>query len=107
MYAQAVEVTHLSESALQDYVWVANAVDYATRNPNLSWTHHRIVARLSADKQALELREAQILGYSTRAFASIIQAEYPDNGHTSTRAEHPDTPQFCPTCGQPWPDDDA
>jgi hypothetical protein len=50
-YSQAVDVTGQSYQSLANYVWVSKAVDKDRRVAGLSWTHHRIVAKLDPEKQ--------------------------------------------------------
>jgi hypothetical protein len=50
-YAQAVDVTGQSYQALANYVWVSKAVGKERRVSGLSWTHHRVVAKLDPEKQ--------------------------------------------------------
>jgi hypothetical protein len=57
-YAQAMEVTGHSYQSLANYAWVSKAVPIDRRVTGLSWTHHRIVARLDSEQQALMLQRA-------------------------------------------------
>jgi hypothetical protein len=50
-YSQAVDVTGQSYQSLANYVWVSKAVDKDRRIAGLSWTHHRVVAKLDPEKQ--------------------------------------------------------
>ena len=57
-YAQAMEVTGHSYQSLANYAWVAKAVPIDRRVSGLSWTHHRIVARLEPEQQTIMLERA-------------------------------------------------
>lgn len=57
-YAQAMEVTGQSYQSLANYAWVSKAVPIDRRESGLSWTHHRIVARLDPDQQTAMLKRA-------------------------------------------------
>lgn len=58
-YAQAMEATGHSYQALANYAWVSNAIPMINRQPLLSWTHHRAVARLDPSEQSRALMLAQ------------------------------------------------
>lgn len=108
MYAQAIEVTQLSESTLQDYVWVASKVDYSVRTEQLSWSHHKVVAREYFSTQPWlqkqELQEAIDYRFGYRTFEHDLRERYPEafNGQQLGQG---DTVRYCPTCGQVWEDD--
>ncbi len=50
-YSQACDVTGQSYQSLANYVWVSKSVTKDRRVPGLSWTHHRVVAKLDPEKQ--------------------------------------------------------
>jgi hypothetical protein len=50
-YSQAMDATGHSYQALANYCWVSKSVPIDVRQPGLSWTHHRIVAKLPPDEQ--------------------------------------------------------
>jgi hypothetical protein len=58
-YSQAMESTGHSYQALANYAWVARSVPHSNRVPGLSWTHHRVVARLESNEQTSWLNAAQ------------------------------------------------
>ena len=58
--------------SLADYSWVARKVEFSLRNENLSWTHHRHVAKLDPDKQEYWLNRAEKESWSERDLANGI-----------------------------------
>lgn len=50
-YSQAMDATGHSYQALANYCWVSKSVPIGVRQPGLSWTHHRIVAKLPLAEQ--------------------------------------------------------
>lgn len=75
MYAQAIEITGLSESVLQNYKWVADKIPPERRRPSLSWSIHRVVAPFMLDDQERWLGEAQDAGYTVNELLRAIQTE--------------------------------
>ena len=98
-YAQGLDATGWDYQRLADCAWVARAVPFSVRNENLSWTHHRYVARFkNPDLQRQELSEAERYQYTTREFRQILKADYPpDKQNHNTPAQ----PEMCECCGQP------
>jgi len=100
-YAQAMDETGIDYQRLADYVWVAKAVPFSVRKEKLSWSHHKEVARFSADPptQRNLLDHAAALQLSAKQLRVDIRDLYgnpPPNGAT------PD-PEVCPYCGQSLP----
>ncbi len=58
MYAQALETTNYDYATLADAKWVASRVELSRRRETLSWSHHRDVAALEAEKQEIWLDKA-------------------------------------------------
>ena len=56
--AQALDSIGLELATIEVYAWVAKKVAPERRHANLSWTHHRLVAELSARDQAKWLKRA-------------------------------------------------
>lgn len=75
MYAQAIEITGLSESVLQNYKWVSDKIPPERRRRSLSWSIHRVVAPLMPDDQERWLGEAQDAGYTVNELLRAIQTE--------------------------------
>tara|TARA_R110000868_G_scaffold21307_2_gene88522 strand:- start:3015 stop:3683 length:669 start_codon:yes stop_codon:yes gene_type:complete len=63
MYVQAIEVTGWKLDRLQQCKWVAGRVESCTRVQELSYTHHRLVAKLPEEEQAMWLAEAKGWGW--------------------------------------------
>lgn len=57
-YAQAIELTGSKIEALKQYKWVAGRIPPDRRFSELSWTHHRLVAKLEEDDQDTWLHRA-------------------------------------------------
>lgn len=65
MYAQAILVTDWAYQRLADAKWVAAAVPQENRRDNLTWTHHKHVAKLPPVAQDEWLAQADENGWST------------------------------------------
>jgi hypothetical protein len=52
LYREAIRLTGLDNQTLWSYVYVARKVPASLRNKDLSWEHHKIVAKLPAREQA-------------------------------------------------------
>ena len=63
-FSQACE-GHISAEMLQRYESVARRVPAEVRNPNLSWSAHAAVARLSPEEQRLMLHRAEENGWNS------------------------------------------
>ena len=74
-YAQAVDVTGQSYQSLANYVWVSKAVDKDRRVAGLSWTHHRIVAKLDPDKQTELLKRAKAEDWTITTLMEEVRGE--------------------------------
>lgn len=74
-YSQAMEVTGHSYQSLANYAWVAKAVDMQRRVSGLSWTHHRLVARLEPEQQTEMLQKALNEKLSVTALGDEIRGE--------------------------------
>jgi len=51
MYSQLVDSSDYAFNSLQDMMWVARSVAPMVRREELTWSHHREVAKLEIDKQ--------------------------------------------------------
>ena len=80
LYREAVRLTGCDLTTLQHYAYVARRVPRSLRNADISWEHHRKVAKLrdDADKRRwLQLAAEKLLAdhpLSLRLFARSIQA---------------------------------
>ena len=50
-YQEAIRTTGLDVALLRDYAYVSRRVHLSRRTDKLSWTHHRLVAKLPPEKQ--------------------------------------------------------
>lgn len=73
-YAQLSDMTSLKEQTLYDYLYVASHIEISIRNENLSWSHHRLVAKFAPHEQAYWLDRALAEHLSVQ---DLRQAIYP------------------------------
>ncbi len=80
LYGEALRLTGLDRSTLATYAYVARRVPSSLRNEDLSWEHHKAVAKLEEDDQkrwlqiAFEQGEAQLGFVPTRRLRKSITA---------------------------------
>lgn len=80
IYQEALRLTGLDRTTLMTYAYVARRVPSSLRNEQLSWEHHKAVAKLTVDqqKQWLEIAEThgdeQLGPVSTRRLRKSITA---------------------------------
>lgn len=80
IYQAALALTGLDRTTLTTYAYVARRVPPSLRNEQLSWEHHKAVAKLDSDEQhhwlnlALENGDAQFGAVSTRRLRKSINA---------------------------------
>jgi hypothetical protein len=95
-YEQALEATGRSVGGLYNLKWVAEKVRPEVRRADLSWSHHREVAKLPPEEQAAWLARAVEGRWSVDLLRSTIRAEtdlttwrdpQPVGSGVSTRAE--------------------
>lgn len=75
-------------STLMNYRWVSGQVKYTTRVENLSWAHHRAVAKFDTEQQEYYLSESIKNGWTTRDLYRELRENNPDDGLC-----------ICPICG--------
>ncbi len=73
MYAQALETTDYEYQTLKDAKWVAGKIELSLRNDNLTFNHHKEVAKLSPEQQEHWLDTAEAEGWSVRELRKAIQ----------------------------------
>lgn len=114
-YAQAVELTGLSYETLADYCHVARNVPFSLRNEKLSWSHHKVVARLTHDRQRHWLAWAAKTNKTVNELRQVVSFNEPalnhhrlswsepvelsQNGHPSIHEVDDDEP---PTNNEPY-----
>jgi hypothetical protein len=102
MYHQALEETGRSAGGLYTLKWVAEKVGPEVRRADLSWSHHREVAKLPPDEQATWLARAVAGRWSVDLLRSTIQAKDlstwrdPEPVGASTTTEPPSPPVLTP-----------
>lgn len=72
-YAQAVEDTGYTYQALADFAYVCSRVRFSSRNENLRFTHHKVVAPLEPDEQEALLRAAAEGTWSVQALREAVR----------------------------------
>jgi hypothetical protein len=71
-YRIAVERLQLDYDRIRDYVYVASRVGKGVRRADLSWRHHRLVAKLDPAEQLDWLARAAEQKWSTRELAEAL-----------------------------------
>ena len=75
MYSQLLDETDYAYQSLKDMAWVANAIAPQTRRSELTWSHHREVAKLDQAKQELYLDQAVLNSMSVKVLRDTILKE--------------------------------
>ena len=72
-HAQAIGMAGVEHKTLRNWQWVARRVPAELRNPELSWSHHRIVADLDNPADIRDvLKRADHEGWTTRELAQAV-----------------------------------
>ncbi len=71
-YKQAMEMTGFEYQTINQFKWVASRIQPITRVINLSFAHHRAVAKYEPEQQQLLLGKADELGLSVKQFITQI-----------------------------------
>lgn len=74
-YRAAIASLELNYDRARDYAYVSGNVPAAVRRADLSWTHHRAVARLIPDDQETWLARAVTEGWSTRELLDALSSK--------------------------------
>jgi hypothetical protein len=76
-YEEAIRTTGLDVAILRDYAYVSRHVHMSRRTDKLSWTHHRLVAKLPPEKQRhwLELAAKHPERISVKRLRKSINAD--------------------------------
>ncbi len=69
-YSQAMDATGYAYQSLANWAWVSGSIPHHNRVSGLSWSHHRVVAKLPVDQQ----KEILLSAYSQQMSASDIVA---------------------------------
>ena len=71
-YSTVVETLQLKYDRLRDYAYVAGNTPRSVRRPDVSFSHHRIVAKLEPAEQARWLEEAAGGSWTTRQLKEAV-----------------------------------
>lgn len=69
-YSQAMDATGFAYQSLANWAWVSKSVPHHNRVSGLSWSHHRVVAKLPVDQQ----KEILLSAYSQQMSATDVVA---------------------------------
>lgn len=86
-YRRTLEELELAYDKVRDLAYVAGHVPEAVRRDDLSWYHHRVVAKLRPSDQELWLRRASEEAWSYRRLAEEITKAIEDLNGTSARQQ--------------------
>ena len=105
-YVQAATATGLPEETLMIFKYVASRVDPETRiiKDNVTWSHHREIAKFPPDEQARWLKKAHKEGWSVRDLKDALKkaAGKDEDGQEEGgvgKEEGPPTGEGCEACG--------
>jgi hypothetical protein len=73
-YTEAVELTGYEAATLRNLAWVAGRVEISRRRDNLSFAHHREVAKLPPSEQDRWLAHAEQQGWTRNDLRDELQA---------------------------------
>jgi hypothetical protein len=88
-YAQAAEATGRSKSTLTDWYRVAMFVAPNRRREDLTWSHHRLVAKLSPREQRSWLTKAANNGWTREELAGQMDSGGSSDSGTGRESTHP------------------
>jgi hypothetical protein len=74
-YSEALVVTGLEYASLDASKWVAGRIEFVRRRTNLTWSHHREVAALEADKQDEWLARAETGKWTVKELRAWIKGD--------------------------------
>lgn len=72
-YQQVAAATGQDVNTLYTLAWVSRSVEFSLRKENLSYSHHKEIAKLEPDAQAYWLEQAAQNGWSVRALRDAIR----------------------------------
>jgi len=75
-YSQVLEETDYTKRTLEDFAWVCGKIPMDSRNPHVSFGHHRVVAKLDEFQQIEELAYAQNNELTVEDFRQHIKNKY-------------------------------
>jgi hypothetical protein len=103
-YAEAARVTGYDVASLRNMAWVASQFDLSLRSDKLTWSHHVLLAPLSADEQAHWLARARAERLSVADLRLELRAGRGSEGKSapakaSASKKGGDAAAVCPKCG--------
>ncbi len=105
-YSQAATDTGLPEETLMIFKYVSSRVAPETRIKDLTWSHHREVAKFPPEEQIRWLEMALKEGWSVRDLKDALKKaagkdkEEPEEGSSKEGNEEPPTGEACLNCGK-------
>ncbi len=109
-YAEAARVTGYDVASLRNMAWVAAQFDSSLRSDKLSWSHHVLLAPLTADEQPVWIERA----ISERLSVADLRLELRASGYGSRGEKGVADDQgqergvdVCPHCGHKLSDADG
>lgn len=95
-YAHAVEATGRQKATLLEYGRVARQVPRSRRRPELSWTHHQIVAAKESVEQIELLERAAANRWSVEEFRGAVKATVPtlDSAYPDSQSQSRSTAEI-------------
>jgi hypothetical protein len=73
VYAQALDATEYDYKTLADAKWVASRFEVSRRRVNLSWSHHRVVAKFSPKEQDAWLDRAEAQDWTRQELRAAVR----------------------------------
>lgn len=74
-YSQAMDATGYAYQSLANWAWVSKSIPHDNRISGLSWSHHRVVAKLPEDQQ----KQMLTMAYAKQMSATDIVAMLTDS----------------------------
>jgi hypothetical protein len=101
-YSEAAKVTGYDVASLRNMAWVASQFDLSLRSDKLSWSHHVLLAPLSAEEQRFWIERAA----EERLSVSDLRLELRTRGRAVRRGKTTEDAEsegrgdgICPHCG--------
>ena len=91
-YSQALEDTDYAKQTLADFAWVCGKIPIESRNPHVSFGHHKVVAKLDSFQQIEELQYAQESKMTMEEFRQYIKGKYGVKPNASSNLPKDDEP---------------
>jgi hypothetical protein len=104
-YDAAADATGYQAQTLKNMAWVSRRVPPELRHEDVSWGHHRIVAKFEQDEQAEWLEKSAENGWTSAELSrELKRAGEPDNSDDDGgEFSDPEGEARCPACGHVAP----